>query len=96
MRDKASADIEATFGAPVTDLRDVGAWALMYRGALIALDVTQLNAAPQLAGLTRSDGEAWAAIAIMRKSPPGDRLRYALEWLRMRREMGVSHVEAAP
>lgn len=94
MRHQAAADGEETHGARVSspDLRDVSTWALMYRGALIALDVSQLNAAPQLAGLTRTDGEAWAAIAIMRRSPAGGKVQLALEWLRMRREVGVVEV----
>lgn len=90
MSDAEASDIEAPFGAAVN------AWTDMYRGALIALDVTQLREADALGALTCSDGEAWAAIAIMRKSPAGSKVSYAIEWLRMRREGGVSHIEDTP
>lgn len=68
-------------------------WNGMYTGALIALDVQSLKRAPELAELTRTDGEAWAAIAIMRRSTAPDRVELAIEWLRMRREIGI---EARP
>lgn len=79
MRDQAPADVQAPIGASMSTFE------AMYRGALIALDVSSLRMAPWLGRLTRTEGEAWAVIALMRKAPAGDRVRPAIEWLRARR-----------
>jgi hypothetical protein len=59
----------------------------MYLGALVALGVSNLGMASDLAKLTRSTDEATKVVILMRDARDGDRVWPALEWLRAQRRV---------
>jgi hypothetical protein len=63
----------------------IALWAAAYRGAFMALGVTNSAMARELAYRTRSDDEVAGAIDVMRAAAPGDRVWPALNWLRVKR-----------
>lgn len=61
---------------------DTGTWHAMYLGAFLALGVSNLDVANEMAELTHSNDQAVRAILTMRLAQEGDRVWPALEWLR--------------
>ena len=62
-------------------------WAVQYLGAFVALGVTNVAMAEELAALTETDQECVHCIGVMRRAKEGDRVYPALQSLRALRSI---------
>jgi len=76
-----------TTGAPKGEQ---AGWCAMYVGAFIVLGIYNVEAARDLAALTRSDVEANHVIHMLRDGRDGDRVWPVQAWLRTKRAQEVT------
>lgn len=63
-------------------------WQVQYLGAFVALGVSNVAMAEELAALTETDQECVHCIGVMRRAKEGDRVYPALQSLRALRKVG--------